>query len=240
MKVKACVLIFLGLSALLVAGGQKISSAPPHVQAEASAQPQEWEDPTTIKARAKKERAKGARKAHFPAPVIEYATGIDLDTALSQASVFLVEPVDKTSLVVDPNTIGTFYRLKVIETISSAEPSSCCQPSDSEFPGELPPLNENEMYLAGIGGTVMLDGMEVTVDEALGELIPRHRFLVFLTPTPSRKYSLSKLGPYGIFRVKATGDLEAIVKTPYKLKKEMVETCGCSLEKLKESIKNRK
>ena len=195
-----------------------------------------WDDPTTLHARVKKEKDKGLRKITFPAPLIEYPE-IDLTTAQAETSVVIADVIDKRSLLIDQNTIGTFYKLRIVETLAKASSPVCCNPKDEEFPTDLPTLAEDETYMVGIGGTVMLDDVEVTVEEDFKELSPGRRYLLFVTPTLSGKFSLVKLGPKGMFLIKSDGQLESAVSKSYKLRRDIELLFNNSLIKLKENIK---
>ena len=165
---------------------------------------------------------------------------IDLKTALNQNTLIIADVIDKVSRMLDSHTIGTFYRLKVVETVSRPEAPACCDPKDEEFPSDLPALDENEMYLAGIGGTVQLDGMEVTVTEDFEDLLPYARYMLFLSPSASGKISLAKVGPRGVFRIKGNTHLESIVGKPSRLEREIEQTYGNSFARLKDDVKRQR
>lgn len=93
-------------------------------------------DRTSLEARVRKEKAKGVRSVTFPAPLVVYAEGISLDDAVSQTTVVIAGVTEKHSRQVDSHTIGTFYRLSILETLSQATPRSCCLPKDEDLPGE--------------------------------------------------------------------------------------------------------
>src|SRR5437879_10145007 len=63
-----------------------------------------WTDPTTLSARVKKEKDKGAQRVSFPAPVMEYPDA-DLSAALSETTVVLADVTDKVSRLIDAHTI---------------------------------------------------------------------------------------------------------------------------------------
>lgn len=199
----------------------------------------EWEDPTTFSARAKKEKAKGVHRVTFPAPLVEYPDSISLETALAQATVVVADVIDKSSRLIDPSTIGTFYRVNIVETLSQASSSQCCPTNEDNFPKDLPPLKENEMYLAGIGGTIVLDEVELTVKEDFEGLVPHRRYLLFLSPTSPGKFGLVQVGPRGVFKIKPDGHLESIVDKPYELGRDIERSYANSLASFKEDIKKR-
>jgi hypothetical protein len=197
-----------------------------------------WKDPTTLRSRVEREKAKGHRKILFPAPLIEYPDEISLETAIAETTIVLADVLGKQSRLVDPSTIVTFYRLQVIEIVS--EPTSqCCSPRDDDFPDDLPALASDEMYFAGIGGTMVIADVEVTIKEDFELLEPNGRYLLFLSATPSRKFSLGKVGPRGIFSVAGDGHLESTL-TRFKLGRELETRFGSSLARLKSGIARRR
>lgn len=210
-----------------------LSSAPPQTWEQNSAGPQKWEDPTTLKARAKKEKSKGRSKVTLPGPLMEYPEGVGLETALSETSVLEGEVISKTSRVLDSHTIGTFYRIKVINILTMGTDAGCCTPTNSDFPADLGPVAEGEMMVFGNGGSALIEGVEVTVEEELAGLVPGRRVLLFSSPTASRKFAVLKLGPSGAFEIKGNGDLEPLAGKPGKLYRELKEKYGNSLPRLR-------
>ena len=202
-------------------------------------QREQWKDPTTLRSRVEKEKAKGNRTAEFPAPEIEYAEEIGLEEAIAKTTVVLADVLEKHSRQVDPGNIFTFYRLGVIETLSQPTTAPCCNPKESDFPTDLPPLGPNEMYFAGVGGTITLDDVEVTVTEDYRELRPNGRYLLFLSTTESGKFSIGKLGPRGVFKVSGDGRLESHLRR-LKFGRELESKADNSLSGLKREIRRQK
>jgi hypothetical protein len=199
------------------------------------------EDRTSLRARVKKEKAKGAQKVNFPAPLVEYADEIALDTALSQAMTVVVDVIDKHSRLIDSHNVGTFYRLRVIERLSDGACSSPdCNVKDEDFPADLPSIGNHEMYVFGVGGTVILDGVELTVKEDFDGLRPDGRYLLFVSPSPSRRFGLLQTGPSGVLKLQPNGKLETIVDRKSKLARELEKSYGNSFLKLKEETERRR
>lgn len=196
-------------------------------------------DRTSLEARVRKEKAKGARSVTFPAPLNEYAEEISLDDALTQTTLVIARVTEKHSRQVDSHTIGTFYRLSILETLSQATSGNCCLPKDEDVPGDLPQLGADETYFFGIGGTISLDGIEVTVKEDFGALLRGDRYLMFLSRSPSGKLSGSAIGPSSLFRITGGMRLESIGKK-HKLARELEERFQSSLTQLNESLKKRR
>jgi hypothetical protein len=231
---RAKIFLIIGLTAVLTT---MVGTSNSSVLLGGSQQPdkqKKWEDPTTLHARVKQEKNQGAQRVSFSRPLVEYPD-VDLPTALAETTLVIADVTEKQSRLIDSNTIGTFYRLSVVETLSKPNASACCKLNDEDFPTDLPALGDNEMYMAGIGGTLVLDGIEVTVDEEFKEMLPYRRYLLFLTTTSSGKSSSGMIGPKGVFLIKSDGRLESLVNKSYKLRLDIERTFNNSLVRLKES-----
>lgn len=202
-------------------------------------QREQWKDPTTLRARVEKEKAKGNRRVEFPAPEVEYAEETGLEEAIAKTTVIVADVLDKHGRQVDPRNIYTFYRLGVIETLSQPTNPLCCNPKEENFPTDLPPLGPNEIYFAGVGGTITLDDVELTVTEDYRELRPNGRYLLFLSTTESGKFSIGKLGPRGVFKVNGDGSLESHLRR-LKFGRELESKAGNSLSGLRSEILRQK
>ena len=229
---------FLGICLVTIATlGNIVWSRPDPSQS--TNQRAQWKDPTTLRSRVEKEKAKGNRRVEFPAPVIEYAEETDLEEVIAKTTVVLADVLEKHSRQVDPGNIFTFYRLGVIETLSQPTTPPCCNPKEEDFPTDLPSLGSNEIYFAGVGGTITLDDVELTVTEDYRELRPNGRYLLFLSTTESGKFSIGKLGPRAVFKVSGDGRLESHLRS-LKFGSELQSKAGNSLSGLRSEIRRQK
>jgi hypothetical protein len=203
---------------------------------DSAAQPKQV-DRTSLEARVKREKAKGVQRVVFSAPLVEYADEVSLKDALEQSVSVIAIVTEKHSRLLDSHTVGTFYRLTVLEELSSPNNKSCCIQNETGFPNDLPQLAQNEIYLLGMGGTVTIDGVEVTVKEDFGDLLPGQRYLFFLTKSASGKLSTSPVGPANVFRVNGSDKLESQGKTEHRLSREIV---GRSVSDMKDQIRKSK
>ena len=229
--------LFLSFCFVILVVGSLINSIKGVSQSANSGQ--QWKDPTILRARVEKEKAKGHRKVVFPPPLIEYPDDISLETAIAQTTIVVADVLDKQSRLIDPDTIATFYRLRIIETVSEPTSSQCCGPKDEEFPNDLLRLGESEMYFVGIGGTIVLDDVEVTVTEDFEILQAHGRYLLFLSTTPSRKFSVGRIGSRGVFTVAGDGSLDSTLKR-LRLGRELETKVHNSLTDLKSEIKQQR
>lgn len=112
---------------------------------------------------------------------MEYVEEISLKDVLEQSVSVIAMVGEKRNRLLDSHTVGTFYRLKVLEELSRPNDQSCCIQNETGYPKDLPQLAQNELYLLGVGGTVTIDEVEVTVKEDFGELQAGEKYLFFLT-----------------------------------------------------------
>jgi hypothetical protein len=198
---------------------------------------QQNEDPTTLRARIKRGRQANSKKVVLQGAKGWYEEIHSLDQALSKYSVVVAEPVEKRSLTLDPWRITTFYTFRVVKNLSQKDLSDCCVPKG--LPAELPPLSENEIYVRVGGGTITIDGIEVTEEEEFGGFNLNERYLIFLSLNASEKLALIKHGPYAVFKVKAGDSLESLVDEPHVLKREIEHIYGGRLHRLETDLLGR-
>src|SRR5262245_7334180 len=162
----------------------------------------------TLASIAKKAKAKGITKVNLPVAEERQAVVRDFDDAVSRHTVVIAQLIDKTSLVNDPLSldIDTFYKLKILEKIS--DPSTPCCSSVAEIPATLSQLMEDEIYLRGIGGTIVVDGVEFTQKEFIGQLLTNQNYIFFLSDKSPGKPASLHLGSRGIYKVEANGQIE--------------------------------
>ncbi|MCI0339241.1 MAG: hypothetical protein L0226_16845 [Acidobacteria bacterium] len=204
-------------------------------------------DSNTIRGKVKRAKEKGRKVVNIPSPIPLYAEVDSLDEALSQTMAVVAMPIEKKSMLLDPETIVTFYRLRVIETLSQNILPDCCAPKS--IPSELPSLNMGEIYLQVGGGSVTIDDVMVAEKEEFGGLRLSQQYLIFLSQNPSLSIAMVRLGAGGIFKVNDDSSLEAItpsigsgkerslnsVKSP--LQRDLENLHGNSLRQLKANIK---
>ena len=190
---------------------------------------------TTLQGRARKAKAKGQTKVTFPEPtgVPTYVRG--WEEVVSNYSVVVAKPVSATSVLLDPYNIGTFYKVRVVEDLSRAD-NSCCGAPDG-LPAGLPAPGPGEMYVFAGGGTLTLDGVEVTQAGLFSEIQTSQPYLLFLAGKGSRQVGALTLGRSGIFKVGADGRLEPINGRPNNIKTLLDTRYGGSLGRLRSGLK---
>jgi len=166
-----------------------------------------WAQRNSLTEVAKRAKDEGKGMVTLPGPDIDYA-GVDmgLDEALRDYSVVIVEPIESKSYMVDSDNIETWYRFRIREMVSQRDPKSCdtCSPPTAS-PQDMAPARSGEFLLAISGGTVTVDGVQVTMTNGS---IPRFEngkeYLLFLSLMPSGVAVLGS-GPSAVFRVNEGG-----------------------------------
>jgi hypothetical protein len=187
----------------------------------------------SLKAQALRIKAKGGTQVSLPAPIPMYDDVNDLNEALSLYDAVVAHPTDKISVIADERNVMTFYKFKIDEVLSRRESmkASCC--GAEKPPVDLPPLKPKEFYLRAGGGTVLLDGINITVEEEFGDLLKHRKYLLLLSLDPSSNIGLVKLGTSGVFALDSEDVLEPLNKNPDMLSRQLQEQYGKSLTRLR-------
>jgi hypothetical protein len=226
--------IFVG-GAAVVSGSNRSSSR------------QSQNHPITLSQIVQRAKDSGKKNVYLPAPIPFYAEVDSLDEALSGTTAVVATPIEKTTVLLASESIVTFYRLKIADSLSRGGPSRCCD--RKPLPIELPALNSNETYLQVGGGSITIDDVRVHREEEFGGLQLSQQYLFFLSQDASQAVSMVQLGMDGIFKVNEDGGLENIasskggateqshrrVKSP--LEQDLERLHENSLTQLKASIK---
>lgn len=173
--------------------------------------------PGSLRWHAAKAKAEGKKKCVLPGPQGLYAQVKSLDEALSAYNAVIATPVaSKTSA--EESRIGTTYKLRVIERISRLPVKEEGQPVP--VPDEFQPLGEDEFILHLPGGTAIVDGVALTMSSAIGDLIPSHKYLMFLLFDPQGRVATLQVGEKGVFEVK-DGRLTALAPADSALRRDV-------------------
>src|SRR5882672_9988635 len=128
--------------------------------------PQEYNKDKSIASLAQRTKNQGKRQATVRGPIIDYAgTNMGLDEALQNYSALIAEPIESKTYIGDSlDDIRTAYKFRIVETLSQKNAVFCntC-PQVNDVSGKLPPAHYDEFLLELSGGTVTVDGVEVTM-----------------------------------------------------------------------------
>ena len=191
-----------------------------------SRQPQNH--PTTLSQIVQRAKESG-RKIVYLSATIPFYTDVDsLDEALSITTAVVATPIEKTTVLLASESIVTFYRLKIADSLSRGGPSRCCD--NKPLPNELPALNSDETYLQVGGGAITIDDVTVHREEEFGGLQLSQQYLFFLSRDASQTVSMVQLGKDGIFKVNEDGGLENIASSKGGAKEQSLRRVKSAVE----------
>jgi hypothetical protein len=128
-----------------------------------------------------------------------------LDDAFARYTVLVAEPVLSRSYVIDDVGVGTWYKMRVSETLSQKPPFQCaeCGPvALPDPPADLLPLNADEILIYRAGGTVEVGGVTFNYEvEQFPAFNVSQKYLFFLTYDSTKRVASAAVGPTGVFAV---------------------------------------
>jgi hypothetical protein len=195
--------------------------------------------PKSLKEIARQNKAEGRQEVKLRGPVSEFpGEDMDLDEALKNFTVVVAQPVDSKSYLYGEDGIRTWYRFRIVDMISRKSYVLCytCSPVP-DVPEDLPSLNADEFFLPMGGGTVNLDGVNVTVYSPDSPPFQQgERYLLFVSITPSG-VAQRAAGPTGIFRTNDDENLQPVVNNNRHIHAQMAERFNLKLSRLKSHVK---
>jgi hypothetical protein len=184
----------------------------------------------TLRWHAQQARERGKTKVTVTAPVGLYASVHTLDEALSIYTAVVVEPIASQVVAADATHIATWHKLKILERLNT---HPLPEGDAEEVPAELQPVGSDEVVVRAPGGTLTIDGVEVTSeDKEFPALVTGKKYVVFLRPDASGKYALLQLGAPGVYTM-ADSKLEPLTERPNLLGEDIHLVTGGSLEFLR-------
>ncbi len=189
---------------------------------------------------AKKTKDEGKTRVRVPGPIIDYA-GVDigLEEALRNYSAVVGEIIGNASYIVNSEDVMTWYKFKTLDTLSHKGYVYChtCAPIP-DVPEEIGPVSHDEFLLPVSGGTVIVDGVELTMENtSIPPFETGKKYLLFVTLTPS-KVAVLAAGPSGIFQVNDDHSLQSVNTKPSPLQTQIKQRFNFSLSKLKAQVKD--
>ncbi|MDQ1638219.1 MAG: hypothetical protein QOF62_1558 [Pyrinomonadaceae bacterium] len=193
----------------------------------------------SLKEVAQRTKAEGRQAVELPGPIGDFpGEDMDIDEALRDYTVVVAEPLTSKSYLIGDYRINTWYRFRIIDTISRRDAIFCYTcPQVPDAPADLPSLSADEFFLPRGGGTVTLDGVAVTMGNPnLPSFESGKRYLLILKLTSSGVAILGA-GPTGVFQTSDNEHLEPFVKNDRRMHSEMSERFNLKLSRLKAHMK---
>jgi hypothetical protein len=236
MKIKTLSLTAVALG-LAVIGVIKTASQNPQssgVQHPPSHQQLQWY--------AQQAKIKGEQQIVLPAPTSEFkgsSGSTTVDKALEFSGAVIAEPIREKVYANDSNDeIGTWYKFKIIEVLSKPTLPACPDCRFLDPPADLLPLNEDEFLISKYGGTLTIDGVQVSMSDGGWPPFQQGKKYLILLSIYSSGVAEVMGGPRGVFAVSDNGTLEPVSNIPHPIKEGMKGKFGNSVDKLREHLQN--
>lgn len=202
--------------------------------------PQEYfKDQNSIASLAQRTKNQGKTQVSVPGPIVDYpGMNQGLDAALQNYSAVVAEPVESKSYIEDSNNIRTAYKFRILEIVSQRDAVFCntC-PSLNDVSAKLQPALQNEFILELSGGTLTVDGVEVTmINTGIPKFENGKSYLMFISFTPGGMARLAA-GPSGVFRITSGDSLEPMGNAKRPLPTQIETRFSKSLSRLKQATK---
>lgn len=191
---------------------------------------------------AQKARAAGKDQIEVPAPDIEYSGSsptTNLDKALSAYSVVLAQPIQEHTFAGNDEII-TWYKFKILESLVKQQFPACngCYPVMP--PAGLAVQSPDEFVAARIGGTVVIDGVNVSMTSGFPRLQIGSTYLLFISKYESGGAEIGA-GPDGVFAIDVTDTdhIRPLRKSQHPLQRDIEAKQSNSLNQLRKYIQSK-
>jgi hypothetical protein len=202
--------------------------------------PQEYSKDRSIASLAQRTKKQGKTRVEAPGLIIDYAgENMGLDEAVQNYSVVIAEPIESKSYITDSSDeIRTAYKFRVLETLSQRNAVFCntC-PALNDVSDKLQPALYNEFLFELSGGTITVDGVEVTmVSSGTPKFEKGERYLMFISFSPGGM-AKPAAGISGLFRITSDESLAVMNNGKDPLPVEIAARFSKSLSRFKQAIK---
>lgn len=158
----------------------------------------------TLRQRAREAKEKGETKLELHGVISMREEFISFDDAATKFDLLKVELITGKSLINDEDDfITTWYKFRVLDTLSRAKTSYDF--SSTKPPPEMLPIQEDEILIPVSGGTVTVDGVDVSWGEpgqpGVRVFDVSQKYLLFLRLDQASKIATIDLGSTGVFVV---------------------------------------
>jgi hypothetical protein len=160
----------------------------------------------------------GRKKIYLPPPKVEYAGSAltnTLDSLTPDYGIVIAEPVDLKVSYYLSDSIVTWYRFKVIETLAAQSFAQCVACSSASLPEEFKNKNEGEFVIAQYGGSLTIDDIEVTMGYSYQPFKIGKKYVLALSIEASSGKATAIGGPAGIFNITDSDFITPVVDSIY-------------------------
>ena len=192
---------------LLLAGALVVAArrAPQQLLQQQLAELQEKEKSGRIKLseRARLAKARGEDEVTIPGTVSLYPTATspeELNQILPNYTVVIARPVGQKGYVGSEEAIRSWHKFQILKTISQAPPA----PNYTSLtpPQELLPVGDDEFLVHRAGGTVTVEGVEITApEEGVTTFRKSQKYLLVLSLNPDTRIAQIALGGQSVLPI---------------------------------------
>lgn len=182
-------------------------------------------------------KAKGKKEVLIGSSLVRYSVPRTFAEALASFDVVVGEVIDSRSFAGDTD-VKTWYKFRLLETLSTHTVECTTCPPVSEPPIEMLPLDQGEFLLAQWGGEVSIDGVKVkSTNTQFPPFETGSQYLLFLSFDSKQIVAAPRMGPWGTFK-SANGKLESVdSRLKHALRDELDTRFGGSLTMLRTHLK---
>jgi hypothetical protein len=187
----------------------------------------------TMRQQVARAKSNGQLQLNSSGLIATYEQVKDLDDVLRRYTVLIAQPVEERSYLSEHDSITSWYKFKILEHVS--QPAASKSLDFIQPPGDLLPLNDDEIMVPRLGGTVSMDGVEVTRGEHVFPAFEKSKkYLIFVLLDNAMKVGLPDLGPAGVLTINDDNSLTPINDVTLSLEKELKARYGKSLPEIRE------
>lgn len=193
---------------------------------------------TRLDAYVQEARSKGQTELIIPSPMVEYVTNVkSLHEALQYYTMVVATPVKKLTIAKEDGELRTWYTFDINESLTPKKYNPCddCAPPGL-LPRELLPLDPGQVLVAERGGSVTVDGVQLSMKPEFNFTL-NERYLLFLEENESGVFARIMVGPDAIFKITPEQSFEDVTGKPHSLKKIVKERSRGKLKELKSAVK---
>jgi hypothetical protein len=171
----------------------------------------EKKDATSLREKIELAKIRGQKKVDAQTTVSLYPvakTKDEMDRLLSSYSVILVDPIAERGYLSDQQTLQSWYKFKIVDTIIQSAPRRSF--AERQIPPDVLPVNLDELMVPLEGGTIVVDGVEVTQrDQSLPRIDKSKRYLLLVSFDPTSRIAELALGGQSILPVNSDNSLNS-------------------------------
>lgn len=190
--------------------------------------------PGTIAAYIEEAQANNETSISFPSGIHEYFLPNTWDSVVSSFSFLVVEPIEVRSYgTLTDDTVRSWYRFRVIETLSTKAPPFAI----TDPPGDMAPPQSNEILAFKWGGTVTVNGVQVTAEEpSFPNFVMGQRYLLVVQVDPNTRLANNAMGPDGAYIITASGQIVPVNSAGGVFQNDLASRYSSSIDQLRAAL----